>query len=75
VTAGAEDRRAIVLTVSCPGSAERPFHAEPITIGVPFPQGLVRGIERLGLERDGEAVPVQAQTTELAGRQRAVGAG
>jgi hypothetical protein len=65
MTIDAEDRRAIVLTVSCPPSAERPFHAEPITMGVPFPRGVVRGVERLGLERDGEAVPVQAQTTEL----------
>jgi hypothetical protein len=61
----AEDRHAIVLTVSRPAYADRPFHAEPMTIGVPFPQGLVGDVERIGLERDGDAVPVQAQATEL----------
>jgi hypothetical protein len=65
VTAGAGERHPIVLTISNPAFADRPFHAEPITIGVPFPQGLVHDVEGIGLEHDGDAVPVQAQTTEL----------
>ena len=61
----ADDGHAIALTVSTPAWADRPFHAEPMTIGVPFPQGLVPDAARIGLvDGDGRAVPVQAQPTE-----------
>ncbi|HJZ74729.1 MAG TPA: hypothetical protein VKE51_23495 [Vicinamibacterales bacterium] len=38
--------------------------AEPVTIGVPFPRGLVRDTSRIGLAGDGADVPVQALATE-----------
>ena len=61
----ADQGHPIVVTVSTPTWGEGRFHAEPITIGVPFPRGLVPDAARIGLvDGDGRAVPVQAQATE-----------
>jgi hypothetical protein len=44
---------------------ERQQPAEPVTIGVPFPAGLIRDTSRIGLaDEDGHAVPLQALPTE-----------
>ncbi len=51
----------ITLSIREPLGLSRPNY--PVTMGVPFPQGILKSTENLRLEANGQAVPLQAKTT------------
>jgi len=60
IAAEAIAKQAIELSVLEPLGVDRPQY--PVTMGVPFPQGVLKSMENLSLQADGNALPLQART-------------